>query len=134
MRFWAALLALAAVACDNTDSCDTRTADVSDICLPAAVAPGIPSVVDVREMCGIGCTGAPSCTALVRNGQVFLDVNQDVCVSATSSQSCLDLGCQRRVMQCTLPALPEGDYTLVPPGSPSRTIHVQSGGASSCRF
>jgi hypothetical protein len=132
MRLLAAAL-LATCACNSGDSCDTRTADVGEICLPASIAPGIPSVVDVRELCGPGCSGKPSCTALVRNGAVALDVTQDVCLSGNTT-FCLNQGCQQRVMHCVLPSLAEGRYTLTVPGGPARTLRVQSGGGSSCRF
>src|SRR5512140_2924237 len=107
MRLLVAAL-LFTCACDNTgDVCDTRTADLGEICLPATLAPGIPSVIDVRELCGVGCSSPPSCTALLRNSQVILDVTHDVCQSNFSG-ACLDQGCQRRVMRCVLPALEEG--------------------------
>ncbi|MCA1827748.1 MAG: hypothetical protein ABR567_17440 [Myxococcales bacterium] len=134
MRFLAAGAILLTCACtDNGDSCDNKTADVGDVCLPASIAPGIPSVIEVRELCGNGCSDMPSCTALLRNASVALDVTQDQCISFLSG-ACLDQGCIQRVMHCTLPALNEGRYTLTVPGGPSRTMLVKAGGESSCRF
>ena len=37
----AALVFLAATACNNGITCDTVTDDLGDLCLPAALAPGI---------------------------------------------------------------------------------------------
>jgi len=134
MRLLAAALLLLTCACDsNGDSCDNKTADVGGVCLPAAVAPGIPSVIEVRELCGNGCSGLPTCTALVRNAAVALDVTNDVCASGQSA-FCLNLGCQQRAIHCVLPSLNQGRYTLTAPGAPARTLVVQAGGESSCRF
>jgi len=125
----AALLLLAA--CGDVITCDTQTADVGLICLPPALAPDISSVIELRELCGRGCSHTPSCTALFRGGQVVLDVSQDVCTD-TQTASCIDLGCQQRVMRCALPALTTGVYTLQAPGLPAQLLHVQSGGQSTC--
>jgi len=134
MRFLAAAAVLFTCACvDNGDSCDNRTIDVGDVCLPGTIAPGIPSVIEVRELCGNGCSQMPSCSALLRNAAVVLDVTQDICVSFLSA-GCLDQGCIQRVVRCTLPALNQGRYTLTVPGGPSRSLLVQGGGESSCRF
>lgn len=133
MRLLCAAILLLAAACNDGISCDTVTDDLGDLCLPATLAPGIPSVVEVRELCGAGCTGAPSCTALLRGGQVTLDVEHDVC-SDSQTRSCIQLGCQQRVMRCVLPSLNAGDYTLSVPGGPSRILRVAAGGDSSCRF
>jgi hypothetical protein len=134
MRKLAAALLLATCACDTSgDVCDTRTADVGDICLPPSLAPGLPANIQLRESCGNGCSIAPTCTALFRNGAVFLDVTQDICVSY-SSTSCLDQGCVQRTVGCTLPPLNAGAYTLTVPGGPARLLKVAPGGQSSCRF
>ena len=133
MRLLAAAL-LCTCACNSTgDICDTTTADVGDVCVPASIAPGVPSVIEVRELCGVGCSSMPSCTALLRNAQVTLDVEGEVCQSNLSG-SCLDLGCLQRVMRCVLPALNPGHYTLNVPGGPQRALAVASGGQSSCLF
>lgn len=127
----AALLLLAA--CSDVVSCDTVTADIGQVCLPDSFAPDVASVIELRELCGKGCSGAPTCTALFSGGRVVLDVSQDVC-SDTRSSSCIDLGCQHRVMRCALPPLPAGQYTLAVPGGVTRLLRVASGGQSSCRF
>lgn len=134
MRFLcAALLLLGAAACSSGTTCNTVTDDLGDLCIPATLAPGIPSVLEVRELCGAGCTGPPNCTAFYRGGQVTLDVEQDVC-SDSFVTSCIMLGCQQRILGCVLPALGAGDYTLVVPGGPSRLLRVSDGGVASCRF
>lgn len=133
MRSLCAALLLCAAACNNGISCDTVTDDLGDLCLPATLAPGIPSVLEVRELCGGGCTSSPTCTALFRGGKVTLDVSHDVCTDSTSA-GCIALGCQQRIVRCVLPALGAGDYTLAVPGGPPRLLRVVSGGAASCRF
>ena len=133
MRSLCAALLLCAAACNSGISCDTRTDDLGDLCIPATLAPGIPSVLDVRELCGGGCTSMPSCTALFRGGTVALDVAHEVC-SDSASGGCIAVGCQQRIVRCVLPALAAGDYTLTVPGGPARLLRVRGGGAASCRF
>lgn len=133
MRLLCAALLLCAAACNDGNICNSVTDDLGDLCIPATLAPGISSVVEVRELCGGGCTSAPTCTAFFRGGQVTLDVAHDVC-SDSNTGGCLALGCQQRIVRCVLPALNAGDYTLAVPGGPSRLLRVQSGGSASCRF
>lgn len=132
LRRLALAAALCAAACSDSQ-CDTGTVDVSEVCLPGSVAPGIPIVVDVRELCGRGCSGVPNCTALMRNAQVALDLEQDVCQETLTSE-CVALGCQQRVVRCELPALDGGDYVVSAPGGFARVLKVREGGASTCRF
>ncbi|HUJ25188.1 MAG TPA: hypothetical protein VLW85_04165 [Myxococcales bacterium] len=133
MRIALAALLLLAAACNDVVTCDNETADVGPICLPSLLAPQIQSVIEVQELCGKGCSGTPSCTALWNGGRVVLDVTQDVCTDSTTG-SCIDLGCQQRVMRCALPPLDPGEYTLAAPGAPVQLLRVGAGGQSSCRF
>src|ERR1700687_3816444 len=132
MRFLGAALLLLAAACSDT-TCDTRTADLGEICIPSSLAPGIPSQLDARELCGPGCSAAPNCSALYRNGSVFLAVDQDVC-NTSSTAACVARGCEQRTMRCVLPALAIGNYPRVVPGGPLRLLRVQPGGSTTCRF
>lgn len=133
MRTAACLLALLAAACNDGVTCDTTRADLGELCLPSTIAPDIPAELQVRELCGPGCADLPSCDAVYRNGQVVLQTEQEVC-STSFNSNCIDQGCQQRTIRCVLPALPAGDYTLLVPGGPSRTIRVAAGGSASCRF
>jgi len=132
LRSIAIAAALCASACTDSQ-CDTGVVDVSELCLPSPAAPGLPLVVDVRESCGRGCSGVPSCTALLRNAQVTLSVEQDVC-QETLTQECLNRACEQRVIPCELPALNQGDYVISAPGGTSQLLHVQNGGTTTCRF
>jgi hypothetical protein len=127
----AALLAVLA-ACSN-QSCSDYVADVGDICLPAAVPPDIESSIEIRELCGRGCTSQPACNATLRNGAVVLDVSQEICSDAFFL-SCVTSPCLQRVVRCKLPALTPGDYTLTAPGAPQRLLKVGPGGTPTCRF
>jgi hypothetical protein len=130
----AAALATALCACTDTgDICDSGTGAIGQICVPDPVAPSITTTIQMRELCGRGCSDLPSCTAVFRNAQVVLDVEQTVCNSQLTA-ACLSLGCLTRLVPCSLPSLPEGDYTLVVPGGPDQLLHVRSGGTSSCRL
>ena len=55
-------------------------------------------------------------------------------VARQSLGSSLDQGCQQRAVHCVLPSLNQDRYTLTAPGAPARTLLVQAGGESSCRF
>jgi hypothetical protein len=127
-----AALALLAPACDS-NSCNTVAVDVGALCIPSTLAPDRQLLLDVRELCGKGCSGAPSCDAFLRNGQVVLDLHQDVC-QETSLYQCIALGCVKRTVRCALPNLQEGDYTLVAPGVALQLLRVRAGGQASCRF
>jgi hypothetical protein len=127
-----AALALLAPGCD-TNTCETVASDVGELCNQGALAADRQLVIEVRELCGKGCSGQPSCDAFLRNGQVVLDVQQEVCQETTFYQ-CIALGCVRRVIRCTLPDLHEGDYTLVAPGTAVQLLRVRAGGQASCRF
>ncbi|HTO96912.1 MAG TPA: hypothetical protein VMK66_07695 [Myxococcales bacterium] len=132
-RACALLLCLAWAACGDGTTCDDGPADVGDVCLPSTVAPDLPITIELRELCGRGCTDKPSCTAVFRDAQVILDVEQEVC-SDSFTAACLSLGCLQRTIQCQLPSLTAGDWVLSVPGGPARLLRVQPGGVASCRF
>jgi hypothetical protein len=128
------LAALLCAGCNDTgDVCNSTTTDIGDLCLPATLAPSITSAIQVRELCGRGCSDLPSCTAVFRNSQVVLDLSQTACNSQLGA-GCLQLGCLTRTIPCALPALNAGDYALVVPGGPLQVLHVAKGGESSCRL
>ena len=124
--------ALCSAACSDS-SCNTNVVDVSEICAPISIAPNFGVVVDVRELCGAGCSGVPSCTSFLRNAQVILETEQDFCTDAVTSD-CANDPCQQRVIHCQLPSLTVGEYVVFAPGGVSRVLRVEPDGASSCRF
>ncbi len=123
--------ALCAAACSD-QNCNTGIVDVSEICIPQSLAPGLGAELDVRELCGLACSGVPSCTALFRNAQVLLDTEQEVCQDQILG--CTTRACEQRVIRCKLPALNPGDYVVSASGGVDRVLHVEVGGSSSCRF
>lgn len=128
----ALLLALSLfLGCGDGTTCNTIAVDLGAICLPDAIAPGNESVIEVRELCGPGCAQTPGCGALLYNGQLVLDVHEDVCTGGFGV-SCALKACQTRTVRCRLPALAEGDYALVAEGNPGRILHVRAGGQRSC--
>ena len=133
MRLPGAAILLLAAACTDTNTCDTKTVDLGNLCLPSTVAPNIPAQLDAIELCGPGCSGTPTCSALYRNGVVVVSAEQDVCTQSFST-ACEAQGCLQRTLRCVLPALAAGDYPMTIPGAPPRILHVQPGGSSSCRF
>ncbi len=133
MRAGLCVLLLLVAACNDGQTCNTQTVDLGDLCIPGSLAPDLGAVLDVRESCGPGCSSPPTCSALFTNGQVVIETGQDVCQNSLLA-NCLDQGCQQRVFRCALPPLPAGNYTLVVPGGPSRTLHFAPGGVASCRL
>ena len=132
MRLVLCVALLATCACDASD-CNNYTSDVGDICLPDMLTADVVSNIEIRELCGPGCSHPPGCTAVFRNGVVELDVEQEICGEAQFGQ-CIALPCIQRITRCTLPALPAGSYTLKAPGSPPRLLHVAAQGTATCRF
>jgi len=128
-----ALLALVAVAsarCDNA-TCIDRSPDVGSACVPASVEPDQNFVIEVREACGL-CSTQPQCTATLLDGEVHVDLHSQLCNDG--SIICDTNLCLQRVVRCTLPSLPLGDWSLVLPGNQTRLIRVRNGGLSSCRL
>ncbi|HEX4386887.1 MAG TPA: hypothetical protein VH083_28225 [Myxococcales bacterium] len=134
MRNALLLAALVCCACSDTgDVCSDGAADIGSYCLPEPMAPGNIAIIQLRELCGRGCSDPPTCTALFRNSQVVLDVGHTTCNSQLTA-ACESLGCLERIIPCTLPELSAGDYPLVVPGAPLQLLHVASGGQSGCRL
>jgi hypothetical protein len=42
--------------------------------------------------------------------------------------------CEQRVATCTLPQLDPGDYTVIVPGLPTRTLTIEAGAPTSCQL
>jgi len=125
-----AALALASARCDNT-SCIDRNPDIGASCLPPTVQAGQTSVIEVRESCGL-CSTRPQCDTTLIDGEVRVEVHAQLCNDG--SITCDTNLCLQRVLRCTLPSLPEGDWPLVLPGNQMRLIRVREGGLSSCRL
>lgn len=133
MRPAATLLLATALAsgCGDGTTCKTIVADLGEICLPDTLAPDTEAVIDVRELCGSSCAQQPGCGAQLFNGQLVLDVHEEVCSGGFGS-SCTLGSCQARIIRCRLPALVAGEYTVVAPGIAGRVLRVQPGGQSHC--
>jgi|GEM_PF-1364931 len=131
--FAALSLALAASAGCSSTTCEDIEADIGAVCLPDTLAPGITSIIEVREQCGNSCTLPPGCTATFTGGSVFLDLHQKRC-SDTGFFGCDQIQCLNRSARCVLPGLPPGDYPLLVPGGANQIVHVRSGGQNSCRL
>ncbi len=123
-----ALAALGSVRCDNV-SCTDLNPDVGGSCVPGTVVPDQTSMIEVREACG-QCSTQPQCDATLIDGAVNVQLHSQIC----NDRSCTTLLCLQRVVRCTLPSLPEGDWPLILPGNQTRLLRVRSGGTSSCRL
>jgi hypothetical protein len=127
---WLAGLCASGIGCDST-SCTDLTPTPSEICVPRTIAPDQGAVIQLREACG-QCSSQPTCDAALRDGAVYIDLHSEVCSDV--SITCPSSPCQQRLIRCTLPALAQGDYTLIAPGNQVRLLRVQTGGVSSCTF
>jgi len=125
-----AAVAIAASRCDNT-SCIDRNADVGVLCLPDTVQPGQTFQIEVREACGL-CSTQPQCEATLLDGEVRVDLHGQLCNDG--SITCDTNLCLQRIVRCTLPSLPAGDWPLVLAGNQIRVLRVRDGGLSSCRI
>jgi hypothetical protein len=125
-----AALALASARCDNT-TCADRNPDVGAVCLPPTVQAGQTSVIEVRESCGL-CSSQPQCDSTLIDGAVRVELHAQICNDG--SVTCDTNLCLQRIVRCTLPSLPQGDWPLVLPGNQTRLIRVREGGLSSCRL
>jgi hypothetical protein len=125
-----AAAALAAARCDTT-SCIDRNADVGTLCLPDTVQAGRTFQIEVREACGL-CSTQPQCHATLLDGEVRVDLQAQLCNDG--SVNCDTNLCLERIVRCTLPSLPSGDWPLVLAGNQVRVLRVREGGSSSCRI
>ena len=127
----ALLLACAAAGCGD-DICANAETDISLVCTPDSVAPGIPLQLDVRQSCGLNQARGQACAAVVLGGTVVLTLTEDHCnVGASSSDIAT---CTRVVVPCKIPPLQPGDYQLSFKGGPGQVLKVRAGGAPSCRL
>ena len=126
-------LSIAASAACSSTTCEDVEADIGALCLPDTIAPGVTSIIEVREQCGRNCTLAPGCTATFTAGSIYLDLHQQRC-SDTGFIGCVLIACQSRTARCLLPALPTGDFPLIVPGGDTQILHVRNGGENSCHL
>jgi hypothetical protein len=103
-------------------------------CVPdgGAAPAGQTLKLQMIDTCTGGCGKATlDCTASVDGGTISLDITGSVCDPAPGT-ACPNL-CQLTPMECSVPALAAGDYTVIAPGQASQTLHVAAGaGAESC--
>lgn len=112
----------------SSDSCDDVETEIGLVCIPDALAPQGPTVLQVRESCGKDCASGPTCTAVLVDGALVLTLHERQCLSLGCSSST----CLQSVVSCTLPGLLPGDYPVVVRGGAPQLLHVRTGGAPSC--
>lgn len=121
-------LAAALLAGLGCQPCESVGVNLGATCLPAKVAAGQELSIEVQEACGTSCGEPPACTATVDINSVSLLVEQTECrMNCTPTGACLT-----RKATCRIGKLEAGDYTVVLPGLPSRTVTVEAGAATSC--
>ena len=114
-----------ALVCSCSSDCNNVDVDIGAACLPELAAANLGLLIQVRESCGMNCARTPGCTAVLRSGAVVLELSEDQCPNL--SIGCSQMLCQERVVSCKIPALTEGDYPVVIPGTASRVLRVRDG-------
>jgi hypothetical protein len=103
-------------------------------CVPdSGVAPaGQTLKLQVIDQCIGGCGKATlDCTVTVDGGTISLDITGSVCDPAPGTECALL--CALKPMECDVPALAPGDYTVTAPGQSAKTLHVEAdAGVASC--
>lgn len=102
-------------------------------CVPDGGAPaGQALKLEIIDQCQGGC-GAElklTCTATRDGGIITLALGGDVCRPLTP-QTCPAV-CKLTAFPCDVPALPEGDYTVVSGSEPSKLLQVRDAGTTGC--
>ena len=124
-------LACAAAGCGD-DLCVNVETDISLVCDPDSVAPGVPLKLDARQSCGLDEARGQACTAVVQGGTVVLTMTEDHCNVGTATSDYAT--CTYSVATCLVPPLEPGDYQLSFKGGPGQVLRVRPGGALSCRL
>ena len=132
-RFALAVLAVSLVGCGApTDRCAAQTFG-SPVCIPdgGIAAAGQKLKFEAVDRCNGGCLGATlDCVVRRDAGTLTVALEGQVC---TPPQDMLcAAACAITRKSCELPALEEGDYTIVSPDQPAQTLKVRDGGSGSC--
>src|SRR6267143_1510623 len=78
------------------------------------------------------CSSQPQCDSSLLDGAVRVDLHAQFCNDG--SVTCDTNLCLHRIVRCTLPSLPAGDWPLVLPGNQTRLLRVRQQGLSSCQL
>jgi hypothetical protein len=126
---------LVASGCGLGTQCTTTALAVSEVCADGgALAANTSLTVQVRERCGSGCGKNTmfSCTGVVDGGVITLAPTISECVDPNTACPAI---CRISAVDCSIPALAAGTYTLSGSGFASQQLVVSaSATASTCRF
>lgn len=133
-----ALLVLAGAAvlsgCGPKVMCTTSALSVNDLCSDGgAMAAGQSLTIQLREQCGSACgmNTMFTCTASVDGGVVTFAPTISECSDPMAG--CIAV-CRISAVDCTVPALAAGTYTLSAPGLSKQLVVSADAGATRCAF
>lgn len=146
MRTPGSAVALALMmACGTTSQTECTSAPVEgNSCVPVAAAAGQPLVLRIRPTgCGNVCSGtvAYSCEVLLRGQTLTLAVEARTCITEerpvvprpyVQTTDCATICMLPQPVDCQVPALAVGDYTVAVPGAADKTLHVMATGQTEC--
>jgi hypothetical protein len=130
---FAAIAVCFAAACGTPGSICSEKSFGGPFCIPDSgiAAAGQKLKFEAVDQCNGGCgTGTLSCVVTRDGGTLTLAIAGQVC-QPPPNVVC-SAACALVKRPCELPALDEGDYTLVSENQTSQTLKVRDGGASGC--
>ncbi|MFT3711579.1 MAG: hypothetical protein QM817_28415 [Archangium sp.] len=135
MRALALAVVFAASGCGLAPQCSTRALDVSEVCADGGVlAANTALTVQVRESCGSACGKNTmfACNGVLSGSVITLAPTISECVDPMTACPAV---CRISAVDCAIPALAAGTYTLSGTGFTSQQLVISaSATASACRF
>ena len=113
--------------------CDTKQFGGA-FCIPdsGVAAAGQSLTFEVIDQCNGGCGKSTLACEVKRDaGTITLAVSGQVC-EAAEGIAC-KAACALTPHSCVIPALEEGDYTVISPGHAAQALQVRDGGSGTCK-
>ena len=132
-RIALAVLAVIAVGCGPAGNVCAQKTFGGPFCIPdgGVAAAGQKLSFEAVDQCVAGCgTATLTCVVTRDAGTLTIAIAGQVC-EAAPNVACA-AACALTKKKCELPALEEGDYTIVSANQASQTLKVRDGGVGSC--
>lgn len=108
---------------------------VDRTCIPRTAMADRPLVLEIEERCGACGTTAERCTVTLEGRTITLSLDGKAC-EPPAGMGCREI-CGRNRVQCKIPSLPEGRYTVLYGDTSGRVDHfdAKSGdGPTACKL
>jgi len=108
---------------------------VDRTCIPRMAMADRPLVLEIEERCGACGTTAERCTVTLEGRTITLSLDGKACEPAAGT-ACREI-CGRNRVQCKIPALPEGRYTVLYGDTSGRVEHFDAtsgDGPTACKL